>query len=125
MITRTLTMLNEQGDTTIAWTPDQDKEMLEIIKKKMEEGVSFFIVEPQAEGLLAPQLTELKKANDAKKHRALTIKDEDLAKFVSSGAGVAVSLPESPAKGKHVRRSENAEEIASSSSVAVKPLRGG
>lgn len=122
---RTLTMLNENGDTTIAWTPDRDEEMVEIIKKKMEEGVSFFIVEPQAEGLLAPQLTELKKADDAMKHRALTIKDEDLAKFVSSGSGAVIPSSAAPTKGKQVRRSEDAGKIASSSSVAVKPLRGG
>ena len=45
MSDRSLTMLNEAGDTTISWTPDRDEEMEQIIKKKMDEGVTFFVVD--------------------------------------------------------------------------------
>lgn len=42
-----LTMLNEKGDTTIVWTPDRDDEMEAIIQKKLDEGCTFFIIEPR------------------------------------------------------------------------------
>ena len=38
-------LLNEQGDTTVSWTPDLDDEMEKIIARKMSLGVTFFIVE--------------------------------------------------------------------------------
>jgi hypothetical protein len=120
---RAITMLNESGDQTIVWTEDRDTEMIEIIKKKMAEGVSFFIVEPRFFGLLPSKKTPLKKASDAKEHRALAIKDEDFAKFVSSGAGDVVKTP--AASIVTVERAETAEQVAKSQSVGVKPLKGG
>ena len=35
---RSLTMLNEAGDTTISWSEDLDDRMEEIIQKKMDQG---------------------------------------------------------------------------------------
>lgn len=118
-----LTMLNESGDTTIVWDEDQDAQMEEIIAKKMAAGVTFFIVEPRFFGLLPPKKTPLKDAANAVKHRALSIPDSDLAKFVESGAGEAVKTPDAPVK--TVRKAKNAEEVAASQSVGVKPMKGG
>ena len=42
---RMLTLLCEAGDVTLSWTEDKDSEMEEIIRRKMAEGVTFFIVE--------------------------------------------------------------------------------
>ncbi|MBS7703259.1 hypothetical protein [Chelatococcus asaccharovorans] len=122
-VTRALTLLNEQGDTSITWTEDQDDEMEAIIEKKMAEGLTFFIVEPRGFGLLPPRKTPLSDATDARKHRALMIKDEDLSRFVSSGSGDVVKTPAEPVRKSRVSR--NAKEIAISQSVAVKPMRGG
>ena len=41
---RSLTMLNEAGDTTISWSENLDDEMEKIIQKKMDEGCTFFII---------------------------------------------------------------------------------
>jgi len=115
---RMLTMLNERGDTTISWTPDRDEEMEAIIQKKMDEGVTFFVIEREHGARM-----KLEKPADAMQHRALAIPDEDLSKFVASGSGTAIATPDSPVRKSRVSRS--AKEVASSKSVGVKPRRGG
>lgn len=115
---RSLTMLNESGDTTISWTEDLDDQIEAIIRKKMDEGCAFFIVERDNNGVRAP----LVDAADAKKHRALAIPDDDLRKFVSGGATATVT-PDAPIRSS--RKSTDAKEIAKSDSVGVRQRRGG
>ena len=118
---RALTMLNEAGDTTISWTEDLDDQMEAIIKKKMDEGVTFFIIDPR--GARMP----LEMAVQANRFRALAIPDEDLRKFVEAGAetGAAVAIPTTKEPAKNSRISRNAKEVAKSTSVGVKQRRGG
>lgn len=118
-MTRMLTMLNEAGDTTVSWTPDRDEEMEKVIEKKMSEGITFFIIDREHDGARM----KLEAVEDAKKYRALAIPDEDLARFVSSGAGTTIATPEAPISRSRVSRS--AKEVASSQSVGVKQRRGG
>lgn len=121
---RSLTMLDETGDTTIVWTEDRDDEMEAIIEKKMrEEKIRFFIVEPRAFGWLPPRKTEIKSFDEARKHRALAIKDEDFAAFVGEGKGDAVKTPAEPTR--KARLSRSAKEIAGSQSVGVRAAAGG
>lgn len=115
---RTLTMLNESGDTTVSWTPDLDDQIEEIVRKKMEDGCAFFIIERDNNGVRSP----LVDAADAKKHRALAIPDEDLRKFVNGGATATVT-PD--ARITSSRKSTDAKEIAKSDSVGVRPRKGG
>jgi hypothetical protein len=124
MSNRALTMLNESGDQTIVWDEASDAQMEEIIRKKMDAGIIFFIIEPRFFGLLPSKKTELKDATEAKKHRALAIRDQDLSKFVSDAPGAdMVKTPEGSVK--TVRKSKDASEVAKSESVAVKPMKGG
>ena len=124
MSNRALTMLNESGDQTIVWDEASDAQMEEIIRKKMDAGIVFFIIEPRFFGLLPSKKTELKDATEAKKHRALAIRDQDLAKFVSDAPGAyMVKTPDGSVK--TVRKSKDAAEVAKSESVAVKPMKGG
>lgn len=120
---RALTMLNESGDTTIVWTEDRDDEMEAIIAKKMAEGVTFFTIEPRFFGLLPSKKTELKKARDARQHRALAIKDEDFAKFVESGGGDAVKTPAASVSGATIER--DPKKVAKAQSVGVRQMKGG
>lgn len=123
MTTRALTMLNEQGDQTIVWTDDRDDEMTRIIEKKMAEGITFFVIEPRFFGLLPPKRTPLANASEARKHRALSIRDEDFAAFVGEGHGDVVATPTKPVRGSRISR--DAKEVAGSESVGVRPMRGG
>lgn len=118
-----LTMLNESGDTTLVWSEEQDAAMAEIIAKKMAEGCTFYIIEPRLGGLAAPKRTPLKDFESALAHRAISIPDADLMKFVGIGGAVAVKTPDKPARA--ARRSKDAKEVAKSESIGVKPRRGG
>ena len=121
---RRLTVLNEAGDTTISWTEDRDDEMEAIIQKKMDQGVTFFIVERGRGKTLMQRGPRLENSTDARKARALVIPDEDLAKFVASGAGTVERASDAPIKTSRVSRS--AKEVARSADVAAaKPRRGG
>lgn len=123
MTTRALTLLNRSGDQTIVWTPDRDEAMVDIIRKKMEEGIVFFIIEPRLGGLIAPDKRPLEDADEAKKHRALSIRDEDFAKFCGLDGVEVIKTP--AAKAVTVRKSKKPEEVAASESVGVQPMRGG
>jgi hypothetical protein len=112
------TCLNKNGDTTLAWTEDRDDEMAALIQKKMDQGVSFFIIEPRM-GLRQ----KLKDSADANKHRMLAIPDADFAAFVGEGKIEAVPTPKAPAK--TVRRAKTGKEAASAETVNTAPRRGG
>lgn len=120
---RALTILNEAGDQTIVWDESSDERMTEIIRKKMEQGVVFFVIEPRFFGLLPSKKTPLTNADDARKHRALAIRDEDIAKFVGEGGGDVVKTPDKAVQ--TIRKAKTAEEVAKNESVGVKPMRGG
>ena len=123
---RSLTLLNEMGDTKITWTPEQDDEMEAIITRKMAAGVTFYIVparKPGQKGRLAKP-SKLKDAAKAREHRALSIPDADFSKFVLEGKGEAiVSAEGTPVE--TVSRAKTAKEVASGHSIGVKPRRGG
>jgi len=123
MNTRALTLLNEQGDVTIIWTEDRDAEMEAIIEKKMAEGIVFFIIEPRFGGAVAPAKTELRDSADARRYRALAVRDEDFARFVGAGAGEVVGTPAAPVR--RARKSKAPAEIARAESVGVRQRRGG
>lgn len=120
---RAMTLLNESGDTTVVWTEEQDDQMVEIIRKKMAQGVSFFVVEPRFFGILPPKKTLLTAPEQATEKRALSIRDEDLIAFVSSGGGEFVKTP--PEKVTGTKREKDPEKVAKSQSIGVKPIVGG
>lgn len=125
MLERSLTMLNERGDTTITWTADQDAEMEAIIAKKIAAGVTFYTVpsrKPGQKGRIAKpkKLTDASKAHE---HRALSIPDPDFSKFVLEGKGTAVQSTEPDKIGTTKRAT--AKEVASGHSVGVKARKGG
>lgn len=120
---RSLTLLNECGDTTISWTEDRDDEMEAIIQKKMDEGITFFVVKRGRGQNLTERGPKLGNATEARKQRALVIPDEDLTKFVGSGAASVTRPPESPIESACISR--DAKEVAKGQSVGVKQRRGG
>lgn len=122
---RSLTMLNECGDTTITWSPEQDDEIEKIIAAKMAAGVTFFTIvarQPGQKGRL-PKPRQIKDASEARKYRALSIPDADLSKLILDGKGEAVPTPAEPAQ--VIGKAKTPKEVASGHSVGVKPRRGG
>lgn len=120
---RSLTMLNENGDTTITWSAEQDDAMIEVIARKMKAGVAFYLIGKPGPRGGKPKVSKIKDAEKAREHRALTIKDEDFAKFVLEGKGEAIYVaPPGRIEGK---RATKAEEVAQGHSVGVKPRKAG
>lgn len=125
MSARSLTMLNERGDTTITWEPEHDDEMAAIIQRKMDAGVTFYVIatrKPGQRGRVAGP-KKLGKVEDAMKHRALSIPDSDLSKFVLEGRGQVTVTSSEPVQ--TVRRAKTAREVVSHDTVGVAPRRGG
>ena len=118
MNTRTLTLLDATGDTTVSWTSDRDDEMELIIKKKMEEGVTFFIVERSG------ARAKLSDASEARRHRVVAIPDEDLRRFVEAGGGEVTSADKAPVKKSRVGRKAS-EVVKAPVSIGVRQMRGG
>lgn len=126
---RSLTMLDETGDTTLTWEEPEDEAMLRIIEAKMAAGVTFYIIpqrKPGQRGRVAGPKPLVKSA-DALKHRSLAIKDADFSKFVLEGRGRAVLSAElTPIdKSQPVTRAKSAKEVASGHSVGVRARAGG
>ena len=67
--------------------------------------------------------TELKNSKDARKYRALAVKDEDFATFVGEGKGDLSKASRGDIKTKG--RAKTAKEAATSNTVAVKRSKGG
>lgn len=122
---RALTMLNQLGDITIAWSADDDERMTEIIRAKMKAGVTFFIIAPRVGPADLPQAGKaLKRPGDAKRHRALMVADKDLAAFLET-APTAAAIKTPPAAVAKTRISRDPSEVARSQSVGVQAARGG
>lgn len=119
---RSTTIFNEAGDQTIVWTADRDAAMESIIRKKMKEGVQFFIIERRGDDL-PPGRVPLTSATEARKYRALSIPDEDFAKFVKSGAGDVVRTPRGRVTKSKLSR--DPAEVAKSRSVGTRQRAGG
>lgn len=117
---RSLRLLNEHGDLTITWLPEQDDEIEKIIAARMAAGVTFYLLPKKA---TSKPTKKLKDSAKAREYRALLVKDEDLTKFVLDGKGKVESVPV-PAKIEG-KRATSAKEVASGHSVGVQPRRGG
>jgi hypothetical protein len=116
---RTMTLLNDDfGDLTLTWESDKDDEMREIIQKKMDDGVRFFIIKP-----FETDPVQIKKINDVAS-RTLIIKDEDIDKLFKSGKiGILKQIKSSVFEA--IRPAKSAFEAAKESSVGVRQLKGG
>lgn len=122
---RQLRLPNSSGDVVIMWTPEHDDEIENIISRKMAAGMSFFILEPQAGGLLPPARVKLESAVDARKYRALAIDDPDFSDFIVSGKGQAIQAPPAAGTIKTVRRVKKAREVVEAPAIGMKAKRGG
>jgi acyl transferase domain-containing protein len=139
---RSTSLLNLAGDMTFTWDEPSDEKMVKIIKEMMDNGVRFFIVNsPGPSGIPL----RLQTAEDAPKSgRSLAVMDEDLSRvkltqnMISAGvpealadlatsAGSGVTVEKSPVTKDHkvIKAAKTAEEAAATTTVAVKPNRGG
>jgi hypothetical protein len=128
------TILNEMGDTTIAWTEDADPFFQALIEKKMAEGVSFFIIERDEDGSATGSQVKVSEKNTITERRVIirdedrpkvfgTIPDADIRKAVEEGRATPTKTPRGKVTGS--RRTKDPKEAAGASTVAVRPRAGG
>lgn len=120
---RELRLLDRNGDVVISWTEEHDDAIEKIIEKKMAQGMSFFVLEPKAGGLLPPTRTKLENSADARKYRALAIDDPDFSDFIAAGKGTVEVHDPVPIKTS--RRAKTAKEVVGSSAIGLKAKQSG
>lgn len=133
-----ITFMNMTGDITISWDDTNRDQMLALVQQKMNEGYSFFIVEPRLFGMLGTKKVEVTSIEQARKAGAVSVKDKDVQEIlkraklddpaveaaVSSGAAKLVSA----GHGDNIsttRRARSASEVVSNQTVAVRRVVGG
>lgn len=118
---RSVTFLNQSGDITIEWDEDRDDQMRAVIQKKMDEGVTFFIVKEIDNREWVSKVRDLSEIQESK----VRIYDADLEKMFSDNPnGLRIKNSTAPAIDT-VERTKTPDEVVKNNSVAVRPLRGG
>lgn len=126
MTSRSLTLFDRSGDTTIAWDEERDAEIRAVIEKKMAEGVRFFIVKPRLGGLVKPKKEEITDVKQIE-NNAVSIADEDFIKLMSANSTgiVPVDSKKETTEIEVVRAAKTATEVSTNHSIGVRPLAGG
>ena len=117
-----MTLLNACGDVTICWDESNSSRMHELIEKKLKEGYSFFILEPKLFGLYNTKVKVLS-IDQIKMGSKLVLQDEDAIRLFSENKVKVTKRDKGDNAVSH--RSENADEILASKSLAVKPIAAG
>lgn len=126
MATRSLTLFDRTGDTTIAWDEERDEEIRAVIEKKMAEGVRFFIVKPRLGGLVKPKKEEITDVSQIE-NNAVSIKDEDFIRLMGmcSTGIVPVDSKKETTEIEVVRSATTSKEVSTNHSIGVRPITGG
>ena len=113
-------LLNESGDITIEWTEEHEERMKELIRKKLQQGYTFFILK-KIFGF--ERKCRLRKVGDIKIGSKLFLKDEDAIRLFSEGI-VSASATEDR-KFDTTHSSKDIDEIAAADSLAIRPISAG
>ena len=128
-----ITFLNKTGDITITWDEQNHDKMVELVKRKMKEGYSFFTIKtiPVIGVPIKVKVTD----KNVTKLDALVIQDEDFDRFAKQvdDADIATEVREGRAGFSQVKnkdfetskRIRDAEEIRGKNAIAVRPVAGG
>ncbi|RLA78048.1 MAG: hypothetical protein DRG78_16040 [Epsilonproteobacteria bacterium] len=116
-----LILLNGTGDITIGWTEDQSENMRDLIQQKLDEGCSFFVLEPKFAGLFKKKV-KVRNICQIKKNEII-VGDASLAELFRNGL---VSAGRTPAmKMETLHKSNNVDEILKHDSLVINPIAGG
>lgn len=124
MASRSMVLMNQYGDTTISWDEDSDGRIIPIIEKKMEEGVTFFVLEkPRLMNLFQGKMRKLRNMDQIGKSRKLVMMDEEFAGLLSEGIVQTDKVME--AQTTTTRVAKTAKEVSQNHTVGVRQMRGG
>ena len=115
---RVMQVLDQQGHTSFGWDAEDDQWVLPMIRRKMDEGYVFWIV--QRRPLREVQLTRVE---DIGENRHVIIRDEVARTLFEQGRiGLA---QDDDVEVETVRRAHTPEEVVANDTVAHRGLRGG
>jgi ribosomal protein L12E/L44/L45/RPP1/RPP2 len=130
-----ITFLNMSGDVTITWDDSNCAHVQELVKRKMAEGYSFFILQPRMLSILGNKKVKLTDEAQLDKAVGVVVPDEavnaivsnlgdpDLEEAVKKGQARLARAPKGDKN--TIRRASSAEEVLRHQSVAVRPIVGG
>jgi len=118
----TIMMLPQHGDLKIEWTEATHDEVVKAIQAKMDQGVAFYILDPESKAK-TPPIVQID-STDAATNRQVYVRDPDIKNLVESGFASIASFA-GVAELKTVARAKTAEEAAQTDTVAVPPKKGG
>jgi len=120
---RTMTFLDGSGDTTITWEREVDGDMKLAIQSLLDKGYVFFIMETLHDNKVTVK-TKLTSVDKLTK-RSIVFDDENIMSQLFTAGRISASKPHSNIRSDTVKRSSDADEIAQSSTIVTRPLRGG
>jgi hypothetical protein len=130
-----ITFMNMSGDITLTWDEQNREKILEMVRKKMAEGFTFFTTRkiPLLRMYREVKVTE----KNLDKLESLIISDEDFERFTKAMDDVDVAsavrdghahLSKRQSKNRTmdaIKRLSKAEDVMEEQSLAVRPLAGG
>lgn len=133
-VTGSCTFLNMTGDITIVWDAQNRDRIIEIVRKKMAEGYTFFTTKRFLFDLLSTRTRVTKKNIEGIEELVITdaqfekmvadMDDPDVAELVR---GNKASLAKRKGKKEMtaMRRAKTPEEVVDCDSLAIRPIHGG
>jgi len=113
---------SRHGDLKLEWNEENAAEAIAKIQEKMNQGVTFHILDPDSKAK-APPVLEIDNTNQIS-NRQVYIRDSDIAKLVEDGMASIVSFT-GVAQLKTMGKAKTAEEVVENDTVAVAPKAGG
>jgi hypothetical protein len=115
-----MTLLNRTGDVTIGWTDDNHDAMVEMIREKMAQGFTFFVVRGEDH-------VRLRKIEDIGTEREVVLDDSHAEALFKAGKIGLVERLRTAASDTidTIRRAITPEDAATTNTVAIRPMRGG
>lgn len=134
-----ITWLNMSGDVTITWDDTNRERVLELVRQKMKEGYSFFVIKPRFLFLLGNKKELLVNESQLDRATGVVVPDEQVEAIMANLRDPSVTAT---VRNDHARlaktsatvksgayqaqhRARSAEEVVRHQTVAVRPVVGG
>ena len=119
---RSIIFLNSMGDVEVSWDKENDEVMREVIQRKMDQGITFFVVEPVFFNLFTRK-KKLKNLDELGSTR-IRVDDGDLEDLFATGK-ITVHRTNSSSKLETVKVATSPDEVIKKKTVATKQFVGG
>lgn len=118
---KSITFLNESGDVSICWEDEDDSRMRQLIKTKLNQGYTFFITK----GLIFKERVKLTNTNQLE-GKQINVIDKDIFEFLQQSKSThLINNSDETQEVYTICSTSDINEIATNSTVVVKPAVGG